>query len=625
MADTNGVYAISLTEELFQGLGGVDLPCGDTQSVSSSYVTYGAVVDVVRNCGILPEDPRIAPFLKALLKAAGNERNSVPKETFLGIARLNMPLLHRIATGELAVADFRTFSSHLDFILSHIEPNRSGHNADYIPVLRDADPEKLGVSFCSVDGQMHEKGDTRHYFSIQSTSKAVTFAAALQTLGKEYCLKWVGVEPSGRMFNDMSLLADGRPFNPMVNSGAMMTCAVLASGYPDLVSRDSPKGSPPVQGEELCKEVLIPLWSRLCGNNLLGAVGFDDETFLSERSTADTNLAIAYLLRGRTGLPGNVNIGTMLDLYFRACSVKATCAMMSLVAATLANGGRNPITDEIIFDVAVVKQTLSTMTHCGMYNSAGEFFFDVGMPAKSGVSGIIIVVIPNVGGLATFSPRLDENGNSVRGLAFMKELVSRFTFHSYDSLTSLSTGCKLDPRFSMDSTMQRNVERFRWAAKNGDHRAVIFSHLLLDVMVQVAMADGDFSDTEVEMVARAYEEVMADTVTRDEIFTASRSLQSRKSQKQQSTVESLSEMMKAKGPKLDDICKQFLLEAGFRVAAADGKLEGEELALLKALSDLLQVDQEVLELKIREFELQSSPVSALKRRASAARSVLVHA
>lgn len=168
----------------------------------------------------------------------------------------------------------------------------------------------------------------------------------------------------------------------MVNSGAIMTAGVLASQHPSLAARDGPTGPAGAYGSELCATALLPVWRRLTADGIVGDIGFDTETFLSERATADNNRGIAYMMKAQKGLPPAVGVDTMLDFYLRCCSISSNCASMSILAATLANGGRNPVTNEAVFDVDVVKQVLSVMTFCGQYDAAGEFFLHAGMPSK---------------------------------------------------------------------------------------------------------------------------------------------------------------------------------------------------------------------------------------------------
>lgn len=572
--------------DLFEGLGG-----------TKEGISVANVLETVQASGIrIQNDPRLTNVYKSLQQF--NPTSPIPRKDFISAASDNLTLLHRIATREMAIADFPSFCRHLDHMKQQVEPETSGRNADYIPALRDAPSDRFGVAFCSVDGQFYESGHSRDQFSIQSISKPMTFALTLEKLGTEKTLAWCGIEPSGRPFNDMTLLPDNRPFNPMVNSGALMTAASLASAYPKLAQRDGP-GENGTYAEELCNEILMPLWIRLSGNGIVGNIGFSEETFLSEHATADTNIGIAFNMKARKGLPIATNPNSMIDFYLRACSITANTASMSLVAATLANGGRNPITNDQVFSADVVKKTLSVMSFCGLYDNAGEFFFHTGMPSKSGVSGVVFLVLPNVGGFAFFSPRLDSYGNSVRGSAFAKKLVDLFTFHSFDNLSSLSFGCKLDPRFSCDYSAERSVSRIRWALKAGDKRAQAFDRLFISVCIRVAGIGGQVVEREVEELKKVYQSVMRKTLTQDYIKELKTEIPHHTGKQ---ALDDLFELVRGKERVLQDVEKQLLIEATVKVTMSDGVIAQQERDILEVLSRALYVDPHVMDLHLNIWE-----------------------
>jgi glutaminase len=282
----------------------------------------------------------------------------------------------------------------------------SGAVADYIPELSKADPTHFGIGLASLDGHVYDVGDCAAEFTIQSISKAFVFALALETLGSERVEAKIGVEPSGEAFNSIRLTADNRPFNAMVNAGA-----IACSGLIHCVERD--------RGFDRVLDAL----SRFAGRQL----GVDEAVFQSERATGDRNRAIAYLLRNYSIVEGDVD--AVLDLYFRQCSILVTAHDLAVMAATLANRGTNPVTGERVVAPYAVARTLSVMTSSGMYDYAGEWIYRVGIPAKSGVGGGIIAALPAQFGLGTFSPLLDSHGNSVRGLKVCGELSSHFNLH----------------------------------------------------------------------------------------------------------------------------------------------------------------------------------------------------
>jgi glutaminase len=282
----------------------------------------------------------------------------------------------------------------------------SGTVADYIPELKKADPRHFGVSLATIDGHIYEVGDTNVAFTIQSISKAFVFALALELLGAEKVEAVIGVEPSGDAFNSIRLRPDNRPYNPMVNSGAIACSGLIHKA----------------RGSEAFECIRAAL-GRFAGRDL----GVDEAVFQSERETGDRNRAIGYLLRNYSVVEGDV--GAVLDVYFRQCSVLVTARDLAVMAATLAHNGVNPVTGEQVMKPYTVARTLSIMTSSGMYDYAGEWIYRVGMPAKSGVGGGIVAALPAQLGLGTFSPPLDEHGNSVRGLKICEALSTHFGLH----------------------------------------------------------------------------------------------------------------------------------------------------------------------------------------------------
>jgi glutaminase len=204
-------------------------------------------------------------------------------------------------------------------------------------------------------------------------------------------------------------------------------------------------------------------WDALCGGK---AVNFNNSVYLSERQTADRNFALAYFMREKNAFPEKTNLTETLEFYFQCCSIESTTYDLSLAAATLANAGTNPMTGDVIFKSSTVQNCLSLMLSCGMYDFSGEFAFKIGLPAKSGVSGALMLVIPNVMGISIWSPRLDELGNTVRGVEFCERLVERFSFHQYDSLTGHSN--KLNPRRKENEFMASKVMELIRSASHGD-------------------------------------------------------------------------------------------------------------------------------------------------------------
>jgi glutaminase len=295
---------------------------------------------------------------------------------------------------------------YLESLLARYAGLRDGAVASYIPQLATVDPDQFAICIATTDGRVYEVGDARQRFTIQSISKPLTYGLALADRGLDEVLRHIGVEPTGDVFNSISLEpGTGRPLNPMINAGAI-AAASLVRGH-----------SPQDQAARL-----LAVYSMYAGRPL----EIDDEVFESERSTGHRNRAIGHMLRNFEIL---ADPEPALDLYFRQCSVAVDCRDLGLIAATLANGGVHPITGECALETVHVERVLSVMTTCGLYDAAGEWVFRVGMPAKSGVGGGIMVVLPGQLGIGVFSPRLDAHGNSVRGLEVCKDLSRDLDLH----------------------------------------------------------------------------------------------------------------------------------------------------------------------------------------------------
>lgn len=290
-------------------------------------------------------------------------------------------------------------------------PLRDGKVADYIPELAKADPGSFGISVVTKDGQTFSAGDVKQQFTIQSISKPFVFGLALEMHGREHVLSKVGVEPTGEAFNAIVLdEASNRPFNPMVNSGAVATADLIeGKDFPERVSR------------------LIGMFSKYCGRQ----VYVDNTVFMSERATGHRNRAIGHLMLN-FGMVRD-RIEESLELYFQQCSMMVSCHDLAVMGATLANGGVNPISGERAIEQRYVKYLLSIMLSCGMYDYAGEWAYRVGIPSKSGVAGGIVAVIPGVAGIGIYSPPLDAKGNSVRGIKVFEELSERFGLHAFET------------------------------------------------------------------------------------------------------------------------------------------------------------------------------------------------
>jgi glutaminase len=298
----------------------------------------------------------------------------------------------------------------LESLHHDLKQNSSGEVATYIPELGKADPEWFGICLVTADGRIYQVGDCDQPFTIQSMSKPFIYGAALEDQGKEKVLEKVWMEPSGEAFNAISLRpGTGKPENPMINAGAI-TSTSLVEGKTT---------------KQKFRRILKTL-SNHAGRDLT----LDAEVYHSESSTGHRNRGIGYMLRNFGILEEDPKAS--LEAYFMQCAVSVTCRDLGVMAATLANGGVNPLTNVCAVAHEYVENMLSVMGSCGMYDAAGEWIYNVGMPAKSGVAGGIIAVLPGQFGIGVFSPRLDSCGNSVRGIEVCREISRRFGLHMFN-------------------------------------------------------------------------------------------------------------------------------------------------------------------------------------------------
>ncbi|GLH08046.1 Glutaminase kidney isoform, mitochondrial [Gryllus bimaculatus] len=262
--------------------------------------------------------------------------------------------------------------------------------ASSVPELAKVSPNFWGMSVCTVDGQRYSKGDSTEPFTLQSCSKPLTYGLAMQQLGSETVHTFVGQEPSGRRFNALILDVEDKPHNPMINPGGMIVCGLLKS-------------------------------LNLAADEY---VDFSNEVYESEKATEFRNYAIAYLMMEKKCFPPSITVDDVLTLYYKSGSILGNCETLSVIAATLANGGVCPLTNQMVLRQDVVENMLSLMQSCGMYDYSGHFAFQIGLPAKSSLSGGMMLVVPSVMGIGLWSPPLDRLGNSCRCLYFCELLFA---------------------------------------------------------------------------------------------------------------------------------------------------------------------------------------------------------
>jgi len=303
-------------------------------------------------------------------------------------------------------------------VYASLKDVREGKNADYIPALAKVDPKLFGIALVTADGAVYEVGSARSSFSIQSISKVFTLARAIEMLGAESIVKRVGVKATGMPFNSIIAIemnkATTPAMNPLVNPGAIATVDALPIATADAK------------------------WTSIIGSYSAFAarvLEVDREVYRSESETNTRNRAIATLLRAYEVIKGDAS--QALDLYTRQCSVSVNARDLAVMGATLANGGMNPLTRQQVVKPETVERVLAVMATAGLYEDTGSWIYEVGIPAKSGVGGGIVAVAPGRFAIGTFSPPLDEAGNSVRGQRAIKAIVDELDVNVFASEPSI--------------------------------------------------------------------------------------------------------------------------------------------------------------------------------------------
>jgi glutaminase len=302
-----------------------------------------------------------------------------------------------VSTGDLPAPE--TVRAAIDDAHARFAAHAAGEVSRVYPALAAVPADLFGICVVSTGGAVYAVGDAEREFTIMSVSKPFAFALACEALGAAVLRERVGVDATGLPFNSLSAVErspDGRT-NPMVNSGAIATTSLVPGGW----------------------DALRAGLSRFAGR----ALTLDEDVYASAAATNARNQGIARLLQSYGGLDGDP--AAAVDLYTRQCALRVTARDLAVMGATLADGGVNPVTGERVVGDAVCHYTLAVMLTAGLYETSGGWLYDVGLPAKSGIGGGIVTVSPGKGGMGTFAPRLDAEGNSVRGALVARHLSAR--------------------------------------------------------------------------------------------------------------------------------------------------------------------------------------------------------
>ena len=286
-----------------------------------------------------------------------------------------------------------------------IKGDDGGNNADYIPFLAKVPSKLFGISVCLPDGEIVEAGDTDYVFGIESVSKVPTAILAMQQYGADTILQKIGADATGLPFNSIMaiLLENDHPSTPLVNAGAITACSMVK----------------PVGNSDGKWKSITDFLAGLCGSPLV----LQDELYKSESATNFNNRSIAWLLKNYNRISDDPDMS--LDIYTRQCSMGVTARQLSICGGTIANRGVNPVTKKKVFDAELTSKIVAMIASVGFYEHTGDWIFTSGIPAKTGVGGGIVGVLPGVMGIAAFSPKLDGSGNSVRAQNAIKYITNK--------------------------------------------------------------------------------------------------------------------------------------------------------------------------------------------------------
>jgi glutaminase len=314
-----------------------------------------------------------------------------------------------IALAAPAATDSRTKAA-LERAYAKVVNVKDGKNADYIPALAKVDPNIFGIALVTVNGEVFTTGDMKSEVSIQSISKVFTLAMVLEQLGADAVEKNIGVDATGQAFNSIVAIEQykGAEMNPLVNPGAITATSMVRGNNRDAIWNS-----------------ILAFYSDFAGRPLK----INEEVFKSESDTNQRNQAIASLMYAYGHIKENPARAT--DIYTAQCSVNVNARDLAIMAATLANGGKNPVTGKTVMKAENVPEVLSVMATAGLYDDSGKWLYKTGLPAKSGVGGGIIAVVPGKFGIAAISPPLDQAGNSVKAQLAIEEVAKALDANPY--------------------------------------------------------------------------------------------------------------------------------------------------------------------------------------------------
>lgn len=402
------------------------------------------VLETLRAKGILEDDLRIRETVKNL---KAYDARQISAKNFREIIGQNVMIAEKALAGGLVIPDFKNFCSFIVNMHNRTLLNKVGKVSDHTPVLKAVNPEQFAISVCTVDGQRFSIGDSTTPFLMQGITKAITYCIILEELKEEEVRKHIGREQETRVFDGLMLNKEGLPHNAFDDAGALVGVSLIEPHKPVDVRR----------------KIVLDVLKAMSGG---AGIAINEQAYSAEKNFANKYSALTYFMQEKKLFPKGADFMSHLDLFLQCLSMEVTTDSLAAIAATLAGAGICPLSGQAVFKPITVRNCLSTLYFCGMGAEGGDFSFTVGLPAIGGKSGGMMVVIPNVMGIAVWSPRVNDFENSARGMDFCHKLIEQFNFHPYDSTVRSLT--KTDPRLIKNTEKMRGTMAAVDAASRGE-------------------------------------------------------------------------------------------------------------------------------------------------------------
>lgn len=429
------IQKMDVVERIFNAL--------DTES--RGFIVKKALLQALHDRGILQDDVRIRQTVEGLKKYG--EKDRLTPGIFRTLVGPHITLIEKTLTGGLVIPDFKNFASFITNIYNRTLQNTSGNVSNDIPELASVDPENYALSVCTIDGQRFNVGNHTTPYLARSTANVFNYCLALQELGEKSVHERVGRTTKERGFDYLMLNQEGLPHNPLTGPGALMIGSMVGANMKS----------------EARLSLVKKKWGSLAGGM---SPGYSKRAFASEKRIADSDRALAYYMVQKGLFKKGADIDQHLEFLWSCSALETTTEAQAIMAATLANAGVCPTNEQEVLSPSTARNCLAVMLMAGMKDYSSEYAFSVGLPAASGSSGVVLICIPDVMGIAVWSPRIDRNGNSRKGIDFSHKLVERFNFHNFDS--AIKNINKIDPRLKKNETKMKGVMAITSAASIGD-------------------------------------------------------------------------------------------------------------------------------------------------------------